>query len=44
MSRDNLGNKQTIIIHIYLISDDKYNLVKTPHRQLVGYIRTKDKH
>ena len=41
MSRDNLGNKQTIIIHNCLINDDKDDLVITPHRQSVGYIRTK---
>ena len=41
MSRDNLGNKQTIIIHNRLINDEKYDLVITPHRQTIGYIRTK---
>ena len=41
MSKDNLGNQQTIIIHNCLINDDKYDLVITPHRQSVGYIRTK---
>ena len=41
MSRDNLGNKQTIIIHNCLINDEKYDLVTTPHRQTIGYIRTK---
>ena len=41
MSRDNLDNKQTIIISICLINDDKYDLVITPHRQSVGYLRTK---
>ena len=41
MSRDNLGNKQTIIMHNCLYNDDKYDLVVTPHRLLVGYIRTK---
>ena len=40
MSRDNLGNKQTIIIHNCLINDDKYDLVITPQRQSVGYSRT----
>ena len=43
MSRDNLGNKQTIIKHNCLINDEKYDLVTTPHRQSVGYIRTKRK-
>ena len=41
MSRENLGNKQTIIIHNCLINDEKYDLVFTPHRQSVGYIGTK---
>ena len=41
MSRDNLGNKQTIIIDNCLINDDKFDLVITPHRQSVGYNRTK---
>ena len=41
MSRDNLGNKQTIIIHNCLINDERYDLVITPHRQSIGYIRTK---
>ena len=40
MSRDNLGNKQTIIIYKCLINN-KYDLVITLHRQSVGYIRTK---
>ena len=41
MSRDNLGNKQTIIIHNCLINDKKYDLVITSHKQTIGYIRTK---
>ena len=43
MSRDNLGNKQTIITHNCLINDESYELVITitPHRQTKGYIRTK---
>ena len=41
MSRDNLGNKQKIMIHNYLINDKQYDLVITSHRQSVGYIRTK---
>ena len=41
MSRDTLGNKQTIIKHNCLINDETYDLVITPHRQSVGYIRTK---
>ena len=39
MSRDNLGNKQTILIHSCLIDDENYDLVITPHRQSVGYIK-----
>ena len=30
MSKDNLGNKQAIIIHNCLINDDKYDLVIPP--------------
>ena len=41
MARDNLGNKQTIIIHNCLISDDKFDLVIAPQRPSVGYIKTK---
>ena len=41
MSRDNLVNKQTIIIHNCLYNDDKYDLVITPHRKSVEYRRTK---
>ena len=41
MSRDDLENKQTIVIHNCLTNDNKYDLVITPHRQSVGYIRTK---
>ena len=41
MSRDNLGNKQTIIIHNCFINNEKHDFVITPHRQSVGYIRTK---
>ena len=41
MSRDNLGNKQTILIHNCLINEERFDLVITPHRQAVGYIRTK---
>ena len=41
MSRDNLGNKQTIILHNCLIYDERHDLVITPHRQTKGYIRTK---
>ena len=41
MSRDNLGNKQTIVIQICSINDKNNDLVITPHRQSVGYIKTK---
>ena len=41
MSRDNLGNKQTTMIHNCLINDDRYYLLIAPHRESVGYIRTK---
>ena len=41
MSRDNLRNKQTFIIHNCLINDEKYDLVITPLRQTIGYTRTK---
>ena len=41
MSRDNLGIKQTIILHNCIINDERYDLVITPHRQTIGYIRTK---
>ena len=41
MSLDNLGNKQTIILHNCEINNEKYDLVITPNRQSEGYIRTK---
>ena len=41
MSLDNLGNKQTIILHNCEINNEKYDLVITPHRQPTEYIRTK---
>ena len=41
MSRDHLGNKQTITLHNCLINDERYDLVIKPHRQLIRYIRTK---
>ena len=43
MSLDNLGNKQTIILHNCEINNEIYDLVITPHRQSIGYIRTKRK-
>ena len=41
MSLNNLGNKQTIVLHNCEINNEKYNLVITPHKQTIGYIRTK---
>ena len=41
MSRDNLGSKQTIILHNCLIRSERYDLVITPHRQTIRYIRSK---
>ena len=41
MSKENLGNKQTIVLHNCIINDERYDLVTTPHRQTIGYIRTK---
>ena len=41
MPRDNLGNKQIIILHNCIINDERNDLVITPHRQTKGYIRTK---
>ena len=41
MSRDNLGSKQTIVLHNCLIKIEKYDLVITPPRQTKRYIRSK---
>ena len=41
MSRDNLGNKQTIILHNCLIKENRYDLVITSLKQKIGYIRSK---
>ena len=41
MSPNNLGNKQTIVLHNCEIKNEKYDLVITPHKQTIGYIRTK---
>ena len=41
MSLDILGNKQTIILHNCEINNEKYDLVMTPQKQTIGYIRTK---
>ena len=43
MSLKNLGNKQTIVIHNCEIENQKYNLVVTPHTQIVEHIHTKKK-
>ena len=37
MSRDNLGSKQTLILHNCLIKDERYDLVITPFKQIFGY-------
>ena len=41
MSRDNLGSKQTFVLHNCLIKNDIYDLVITPHRQKKRNIRSK---
>ena len=41
MSLNNLGNKQTIVLHNCEINNEKYDLVITPHKQTIGSIRTK---
>ena len=41
MSRDNLGNKQTIFLHNCWIKDARYELVYTPHKQKLGDISSK---
>ena len=41
MSLSNLGNKQTIVLHNCEINNEKYDLVITPHKKTIGYIRTK---
>ena len=41
MSLDNLGNKQIIILHNCEINNEKNDLVITPHKKTIGYIRTK---
>ena len=35
MSRDNLGKKQTILLHNCVITNEIYDLVITPHRQTI---------
>ena len=41
MLRDNLGNKQTIILQNCVINDKRYGLVITPHRLTIAYVGTK---
>ena len=41
MSRGNLGNKRTLVLHNCVINNKSYDLVITPHRQTIGYIRSK---
>ena len=41
MPRDNLGSKQTIVLHNGFIKNDRYDLVIPPHMQTRGYIRLK---
>ena len=43
MSRDNLESKRTILIHKCLIKEERNDLVITPHKQTIGYIRSKIK-
>ena len=41
MSLNNLGNKQTIVLHNCEINNETCDLVITPHKQTIGYFRTK---
>ena len=41
MSLDNLGNKQTIILHNCEKNNEKFDLIITLHRQSTGYIRSR---
>ena len=41
MSLNNIGNIQTIVLHNCEINNETYDLVITPHKQTIGYIRTK---
>ena len=36
MSEDNIGNKQTIILHNCEINNEKYELVITAHTKSIG--------
>ena len=40
MSRD-IGSKQSIMLHHCLIKNERYDLVITPQKQTIGYIRSK---
>ena len=37
MSLNNLGNKQTIVLHNCKTNNETYDLVTAPHKQLIGY-------
>ena len=41
MSLKNLGNKQTIVQQNCKTNNETYDLVITPHKQTIRYIRTK---
>ena len=41
MSRDKLGSKQTSVKHKCLDKNERHYLVFTPHRQIIGYDRSK---
>ena len=43
MSKDNLGNKQMLILNDCLFKDKRYDLAITPHKQKKGFIRFKKK-
>ena len=40
MSLNNLGNKPTIVLHNCEVNNETYDLVITPNKQTIGYIRT----
>ena len=41
MSRDNLGSKQTLKLDNFLIENERYDPAIAPHKQTIGYIRSK---
>ena len=41
MSLNNLGNKQTIVLHNCKINKETYDFVITPHKETIGYFCTK---